>query len=38
LPYCEEYDLMDDVSDYYNLEAFKESHPLQRIEKEMIVA
>ena len=29
---------MDDVSDYYNMEAFKESHPLQRIEKDMIVA
>jgi hypothetical protein len=31
LPYCEEYELMDEISDYYNQEAFKESHKLQKI-------
>jgi hypothetical protein len=31
LPYCEEYELMDEISDFYNEQVFKESHKIVKL-------
>ena len=36
LPFCEEYELLDEISDYYNEEAFKETQKMVKVESESI--